>query len=186
MDFPTRPTDRDFDEPETQTPLVTSGGPIAHGLCMRVCPAPNSTVCFFTRPTNSRTHFPGQFSNTPSTRIPPPRCPWVTRQIHACCPKTLAFDVGLEGAEGVLQKQAYHHAQPPPQLQPSPPPPPPPPPPPLPPPPSHPLLLKVLVVAAPSSSGGTQAPRWTGRRTCWAFEHPNEGLGNTRAPLACH
>ena len=31
MDFPTRSTDRDFDEPETQTPLVTSGGLVRRG-----------------------------------------------------------------------------------------------------------------------------------------------------------
>ena len=39
--------------------------------------------------------FPPDFSNTPNTRMPPPRCSWATRPIHACRPKRLPL-----GAEG--------------------------------------------------------------------------------------
>ena len=70
------------------------------------------------------THFPAQLSNTSNTRIPPPRCPWATRPIHARCPKRLPLVLGVVGvwweSRCVLQKQASHHTQPPP-----PPPPPP-------------------------------------------------------------
>ena len=44
------------------------------------------------------TNFPAQFSNTPNTRMPPPRCPWATRPINACCPKRLPLVLGVEGA----------------------------------------------------------------------------------------
>ena len=43
--------------------------------------------------------FPAQFSNTHNTRMPPPRCPWATRPIHAFRPKHLPL-----GAKGVRSK----------------------------------------------------------------------------------
>ena len=49
-------------------------------------------------------HFPTQFSNTPNTRMPPPRRPWATRPINACCPKCLPLVLGVEGAGGVCSK----------------------------------------------------------------------------------
>jgi len=44
---------------------------------------------------------PAKFSNTPNTRMPPPRCAWATRPIHACHPERLPLVLGVEGAEGV-------------------------------------------------------------------------------------
>jgi len=49
--------------------------------------------------------------------MPPPRCPWATRPIHARCPKRLPLVLGVVGAEGVCSKsrlptthsQHHHH-----------------------------------------------------------------------------
>ena len=48
--------------------------------------------------------FPAQFSNTPNTRMPPPRFPWAIRPIHACYPKRLPLVLGVEGSKGVCSK----------------------------------------------------------------------------------
>jgi len=64
---------------------------------------------------NSSTHLPAQFSNTPNTRMLPPRCPLATRPIHARCPKRLPLVLGVVGAEGVCSKSKlptthnHHH-----------------------------------------------------------------------------
>ena len=55
------------------------------------------------------------FSNAPNTRMPPPRCPWATRPIHARCPKRLPLVLGVVGAEVVCSKSKlstthnHHH-----------------------------------------------------------------------------
>jgi len=55
------------------------------------------------------------FSNTPNTRMPPPRCPWATRPIHARCPKRLPLVLSVVGAEDVCSKSKlptthnHHH-----------------------------------------------------------------------------
>ena len=36
--------------------------------------------------------------------MPPPRCPWATRSIHARCPKRLSLVLGMVGAEGACSK----------------------------------------------------------------------------------
>ena len=62
-------------------------------------------------------HFPAQFSNTPNTRTPHPRCPWATRPIRARCPKRLPLVLVVVGAGGVCSKRKlptahnhhYHH-----------------------------------------------------------------------------
>ena len=63
-------------------------------------------VCLSVRPNLNcqiiqikHTHYPAPFSNTPITRMPPPRCLWVKRPIHARCPKRLPL-----GAKGVCSK----------------------------------------------------------------------------------
>jgi len=56
-----------------------------------------------------------QISNTPNSRMPPPRCPWATRPIHARCPKHLPLVLGVVGAGGVCSKSKlptthnHHH-----------------------------------------------------------------------------
>jgi len=67
--------------------------PIAHGPCLSLC------VCRHYATKVAVNIFPAQFSNTPNARIPPPRCPWATRPIHACHPKRLPLS-----AEGVCSK----------------------------------------------------------------------------------
>ena len=73
--------------------------PIAAAVCVCVCVCVSVYVqvkknCQIIQ--IKHTHFPAQFSNTPNTHMPPPRCPWATRPTHARCPKRLPL-----GAEGV-------------------------------------------------------------------------------------
>ena len=65
--------------------------PIAHDAslcaCLCICRHYASEIAVGRFKSKSSTHFHAQFSNTPNTRMPPPRCPWATRPIHARCPK---------------------------------------------------------------------------------------------------
>ena len=69
--------------------------PVCLSVCLSVCVSPlkwqlvtKMAVGLF-----KHTQLPAQFSNTPNTRMPPPRCPWATRLIHACWAESV-----LEGA----------------------------------------------------------------------------------------
>jgi len=79
---------------------VYRGGaiPYSHFVCLFVClsvrPNLNCQIIQI-----KHTHLPARFSNTRNTRMPPPRCPWATRPMHACRPKRLPL-----GAEVVCSK----------------------------------------------------------------------------------
>ena len=67
--------------------------PIAHDLCRSY----HTKVAVGLFKSKSSTHFPAHFSNTPNTHMPPPRCPWATRPIHARCPMRLPLMFGVVG-----------------------------------------------------------------------------------------
>ena len=72
--------------------------------CLSCCLSVSSYVAVGLFKSKLNTHFPAHFSNTPNTRMPPPRCPWATCPINACCSKRLPLVLGVEGAEGVCSK----------------------------------------------------------------------------------
>ena len=82
-------------------------------VCVSVCRHYNCNWSFQIE--IKHTHLPVQFSNTPNTFMPPPRCPWATRPIHARCSKRLPLVLGVVGAEGVYYKSklttthSHHH-----------------------------------------------------------------------------
>ena len=81
--------------------------PIAHDLCRKkkwqlVSVATKVAVGLF----------PAHFLNMPNTRMPPPSCPWATRQIRVCCPRHSPLVLVVEGAEGVCSNASkcnHHH-----------------------------------------------------------------------------
>ena len=64
-----------------------SSSPRSLFVCLSVCLSYRTIMAVGLFKSKSSTHFPAQFSNTPNTRMPPPRFPWATRQIHARCLK---------------------------------------------------------------------------------------------------
>ena len=70
------------------------------------------SICFFKHAQHTS---PQKFSNTPNTRMSPPRCPWATRPIYASCPKRLPLVLGVVGSEGACSKSKlptthnHHH-----------------------------------------------------------------------------
>ena len=71
----------------------TEGGlsPIAIlSVCLCVCPSVRPNLNFQIIQIK-HTHFPTQFSSTLNTRMPPLRCPWATRPIHARCTRAPHF-----------------------------------------------------------------------------------------------